>query len=220
MIPSDVLQKLQLEFAIEIDLPDPISGEVRTLSYPDVHRLLALDLDSIAEQSQICPSLLAEMARCKAAAEIQATHAEAQYKRWKAKIYQDQVAKADRDGKKPPTQAAAEACYRSAPGYVEKSTEPGRYRALAGLFGSLVRAFEVKARMLSDRSRDVAGYEHSARAEDQSLGNFAQLAEEASEIASASNSSGDLQQLLAKIRDSNESEPAPVSRKKKARKVM
>lgn len=210
--PAKILEQLKLIMPIAVTLEDPISRAPVTLAYENLHQLLVLDVPNLMLESQVIANLYAEMARFQRAAEYRAARAEVAYRKWKsAKVDELREARKKAGAKeKAPTVAEGEAYYRDHAEYEEKSEEPERWKAIAGLFDDLKWAFRMKSDHIKDASRTLAGYERAAGAEaraEERLTDYRSLAEEAADIAKQSGSSEAARALLEGEKPARQARP-------------
>jgi hypothetical protein len=206
--PTAILAKLRLQMPLAVTIEDPLSRQPIAVSYDNLHSLLVLDSEHLVLEGQIIANLYAEMARLQRAAEFEAAKAEGRYRSWKVQMVEElgqnipekKTQAGKRASKQGPTTAEGESYYRAHADYARVSSEPPRWRAIAGFFDDLKWAFKIKSQMMTDQSKIIAGYESTVRAEGQTerLSHYENLAQEAQNIAAASGSSEAFAAMLAK----------------------
>lgn len=157
---AEIVRRVRLELPVHVVLTDPVNHEHFEINRANVLEALTIDTSVPELEAQTIASLFALFGRAQRAAEYAAALAEAQYIAWKS-----QIAKEARAGKKI-TVAESEEAYRTHPEYVERQTQPDRFRALAGLFEDIKRGFAIKGEQLRSIMTMQRGHELTHASED------------------------------------------------------
>ena len=223
--PKAILRQFK-DFPVNLTVEDPISQNPITITYENLHSLLALDVNNLTFEAQVVSNVYAEMARFERAAKWEAERAEGRYRAWKVAMSKEladnmpekKTAKGARAAKQGPTVAEVEAYYRDHKDYEQYALAGKRMEAISALFGDLKWAFKMKAEMLSNQAQMMAGFESTVRSEEHSaetaerLADYQNLAMEAASIAASSNVYQDAQETL-----SGKDPVAPASKPKSPR---
>lgn len=221
--PEAILKQLKLAMPIAITIEDPGTRQPIVVAYENLHSLLVVDLQHIQLERQVVTNLYAEMGRLERACQFEAGRSEGRYRAWKAGMGKEcavntpekKTAAGKLAAKQGPTQSEIETYYRTHQDYDLLSSEPERFRALAGFFSDLKWAFKMKSEMIVEQGKTLGGYEATARNEETAegeqtrLASYENIAKEAASIAAQSGSSEGLADLLSSTPTEDETEKLP-----------
>jgi len=231
--PAAILKKLKLAMPVTVSLEDPLSRQPLTVRYDNLHSLLVLDVEHMVIERQVIANIYAEMARLSAAAEFESVRAEIRYRQWREQAVADWAKtfpeKKTASGKlaahQGPTQAEAEAYYRTLPEYADMYADGARWKIVGELFKNLMWSFKMKSEALGAEEKAVGGFSAVVRNSDMTphadgserLDAYENLAREANEIAGASGANEALADLLRTSQPTDTPPPPPTHKPKAPR---
>ncbi len=195
---AEIVRRLQLELPIEVELPDPWTGEPFVVKRSNILAMLTIDSHNLVFEAQPIPPLFAEAGRAARAAEYQAELAEIRYRKWKAQkaaecrknAPEKKTAKGAKAVRQGPTGDEITAFYQLHEDYEEMSGASARYRALAGLFSDIRLAFKLKGELQQTQTYLTSAHEKVMRQDDNldRLKEIESLEVEAEKVIAASGS--------------------------------
>ena len=158
---AEIVRKVRMEMPVNVSLTDPVTGQPFEVNRANVLESLTIDTAVPELEAQTIAALYALFGRAQRASEYAAALAEAHYVAWKSGIARDARAKGGKI-----TAAEAEEAYRTHAEYVERQTQPDRYRALAGLFEDIKKGFQIKGEQLRSIVGMQRGHDATHASED------------------------------------------------------